>query len=182
MSSITYIVGDATQPVRTAYSGGYRVDKHIVCHVCNTVGGWGAGFTGAISKRWPQPEQEYRNRVIRRGRQLGDVDFVPVEADLIVANMVAQEGIGPDPKTGKPPIRYQALETCLLQVGGYAARANAAIHMPRIGCDRAGGSWSIVGRIIEATMCNKGVRVVVYDLQAADAARHAHQRSDQVRV
>ena len=52
MARITYLQGDATQP----QSKGNR----IIAHVCNDLGGWGKGFVLAISKRWPEPEAEYR--------------------------------------------------------------------------------------------------------------------------
>lgn len=49
---IQYITGDATDPT----GGGNK----IIAHVCNDIGAWGAGFVLAISRRWPQPEAEYR--------------------------------------------------------------------------------------------------------------------------
>lgn len=52
MSSITYIKGDATCPQAKG--------TKIICHVCNDIGGWGKGFVLAISRRWEQPEAEYR--------------------------------------------------------------------------------------------------------------------------
>jgi O-acetyl-ADP-ribose deacetylase (regulator of RNase III) len=49
---ITYLKGDATVPQAKG--------TKLIVHVCNTLGGWGAGFVLAISKRWEQPEAMYR--------------------------------------------------------------------------------------------------------------------------
>lgn len=49
---IQYIKGDATSPQAKG--------TKIICHICNNLGGWGKGFVLAISKRWPEPEKQYR--------------------------------------------------------------------------------------------------------------------------
>ncbi|WP_261986759.1 hypothetical protein [Actinomadura sp. HBU206391] len=46
------IKGDATSPQAKG--------PKIITHVCNDRGGWGKGFVLAISRRWPEPEREYR--------------------------------------------------------------------------------------------------------------------------
>jgi O-acetyl-ADP-ribose deacetylase (regulator of RNase III) len=84
MPGIVYRKGDATAPV----ADGVR----IICHVCNDVGGWGAGFVLALSKRWPSPEAEYRawhRQGEAAGFRLGALQLIEVEAGLLVANMVA---------------------------------------------------------------------------------------------
>jgi len=53
VSQITYLKGDAAAPI-----GG---DTRIIAHVCNDIGGWGRGFVLALSKRWPEPEKNFRN-------------------------------------------------------------------------------------------------------------------------
>lgn len=80
--AITYLIGDATRP-RVA-------GQKVIARVCNDVGLWGKGFVLAASRRWPQPEQEFRENCPMR---LGDVDFVEVDDDLVVANMCAQRGV-----------------------------------------------------------------------------------------
>lgn len=52
MSKLHFLKGDATQPQAKG--------NKIITHVCNDLGGWGKGFVVAISKRWPEPEIEYR--------------------------------------------------------------------------------------------------------------------------
>lgn len=82
---------------------------------------------------------------------------------LMVANMIAQSGIGKG-ADGSPPIRYAALDQCLDQVGLMASWARASVHMPRIGCGLAGGDWAMVEPLIQQNLCARGVEVTVYDL------------------
>lgn len=150
MPGIRYKIGDATRPQTPG--------PKIICHICNDIGAWGAGFVLALSKRWSAPEDSYRQ--CPEEWQLGMTQIVPVEEDICVANMVAQHGI-----TGMhdgPPIRYAALKACLTNVNEAAVRSNATLHMPRIGCGLAGGEWSEVEKIIQ-DVCT--VDVYVYDLK-----------------
>ena len=137
----------------------------IIVHVCNDVGGWGRGFVTAISKRWPEPEQRYRSW--HRGETgqtfaLGEVQLVPLADDLFVANLIGQRDVRP--QNGVPPIRYEALRSGLRKVADEALRLRASVHMPRIGCGLAGGTWEEVGQIVQAELADKAISVFVYDL------------------
>jgi O-acetyl-ADP-ribose deacetylase (regulator of RNase III) len=123
-------------------------------------------FVLAISRRWEEPEAEYR-AWHAAGKQggfgLGAVQFVQVEPYIWVANMVAQRGV----KRGSswPPIRYEAVATCLQRVAVKAQELKASVHMPRIGCGLAGGEWSKVEPLIEKHLCGAVVAVTVYDFE-----------------
>ncbi len=164
---INYIMGDATDP--------WIDGNKIIAHVCNDIGGWGRGFVLSLRERWPFAEQQYRrwhqedhnmpgmedSRFV-----LGNVQFVPVSSKdngkIIVANMIAQRDVVID-KDGRPPIRYDALSSCLRKVNEMAeCIGNATVHMPRIGCGLAGGSWSEVEKIIAKEL--SGCEVYVYDM------------------
>ena len=156
MQPLRLVRGDATAPQAEG--------NKIIAHVCNDLGGWGKGFVLALSRRWPQPEREYRRW--HRGRAandfcLGAVQLVPVRPDLWIANMVAQHGM----RTGRsgPPIRYDALERCLRVVADHADRLGASVHMPRIGCGLAGGRWERIEPIITRTLCDRSIVTTVYD-------------------
>src|SRR5947209_4824069 len=154
---LTTVTGDATRPVADG--------PKLIVHVCNDVGGWGRGFVMAVSRRWPEPEADYR--AWHRGRAGNDfgpgaVRLVQVEPDIRVANMVAQHGIGTG-RGGQPPIRYDALERCLTAVAGHAVALGASVHLPRIGCGLAGGSWDRIEPIIAGTLCARGISTTVYD-------------------
>jgi len=148
--TIHYVKGDATQPIGDG--------NKIICHICNDIGAWGAGFVLALSKRWSAPEEAYRED---KKLFLGKTIIVPVEYNISVANMVAQEGVGYSPD-GLAPIRYGAVRACLAAVNDVAYRTKATLHMPRIGCGLAGGRWDEIEAIINDVA---SVDVYVYDLK-----------------
>ncbi|MEU5878863.1 macro domain-containing protein [Spirillospora sp. NPDC047279] len=156
MAEIAYLRGDATSPQAKGVK--------VIAHVCNDLGGWGKGFVLAISRRWPEPEKAYRAWYRQRSGNdfgLGAVQLVQVDPYTWVANMVAQRGIKPSRKG--PPIRYDALDTCLAALAPGAAGLNASIHMPRIGCGLSGGKWERVEPLIQDRLVTKGLDVTVYD-------------------
>ena len=158
---IQYLVGDATMPCTSGHA--------MIAHVCNDIGGWGAGFVLALSKRWKEPEVQYR-QWFRDGMAgsipfaLGEVQFVRVNETTTVANMIAQHGIRRGANLS--PIRYEAIDKALAQVGEEALRTSASVHMPRIGCGLAGGSWDRIEPLILSQLSNRGIAVTVCDLKA----------------
>ena len=157
---IHYLKGDATQPTVKGVK--------IIAHICNDMGAWGAGFVMALSKRWLQPELSYR-RIRQVDRNLGVVQLVNVQEDpdgkiIYVANMIAQHNVRPMvvDNVQIPPIRYDALATCLRKLGDDAHQYEATVHMPRIGCGLAGGDWTTVEKLINE--CCPNIDVYVYDL------------------
>ncbi|GEP43843.1 macro domain-containing protein [Brevifollis gellanilyticus] len=158
MKPIIYTEGDATRPQASG--------PLIIAHVCNDIGAWGAGFVLAISRCWKSPEKHYRQWA--RGQiesappfALGEVQFVPVDETITVANMVAQHDIRSD--CGLPPIRYDALDKALEKLGTHALHLGTSVHMPRIGCGLAGGTWSKVEPMLLSHLSQRDVQVTVYD-------------------
>lgn len=149
---INYVVGDATEPKGEG--------KKIIAHVCNDEGKWGAGFVLALSEKWDRPEEEYKDPIADLA--LGDAQFVQVEDDIWVANMVAQKGIRS--VGGRPPIRYDALQEALIKVAEFAVEMNASVHAPRFGAGLAGGKWEKIEYLIQDTLIREGVPVFIYDL------------------
>lgn len=155
MSQITYLKGDATKPDTAG--------NKIIVHICNDIGGWGAGFVLAISKRWKKPEEEYKELFKTKPYPLlGEIQFVQTEQDIFVANLIGQRHIVPD-RNGRPPIRYKAVETGLAKLADFAKEISASVHMPRIGCGLAGGSWEKIEPIIKMQLTNNKIDVFVYD-------------------
>ena len=159
-SEIQYLIGDATVP-------GYPTRERIICHVCNDVGAWGAGFTRSVSRLSPAPERSYRDAIRQtQPKPLGAASLAKVNPSLFVANMIAQRGL--PTKARRVVIDYPALEECLGFVGKIAADWEASCHMPRIGCGLAGGDWRTIEAIIVRTLCALGVPTYVYDLPRSD--------------
>jgi O-acetyl-ADP-ribose deacetylase (regulator of RNase III) len=169
---ITYLKGDATEPVYQAGSNA------IIAHICNDVGAWGAGFVLALSSKWHRPETWYR--VHSDNLELGRIQLVPVGIGLYVCNMIAQESVGFI--DGREPIRYDALIMCLRKLNRWikdkAARENPpvasrndylifgqpfSVHMPKIGTGLGGGRWEIIEPIINIELAS--LPVTVYDFE-----------------
>ncbi|OIV35763.1 Appr-1-p processing protein [Mangrovactinospora gilvigrisea] len=153
---LTITAGDATCPLAAG--------PKIVAHVCNDRGGWGKGFVLALSRRWPEPEKAFRRWHRERAGNdfgLGAVQLVRVRPDTWVANMVGQHGVRPG--SGGPPVRYEAIAACLATLATEALRLGASVHMPRIGCGLAGGTWSRIEPLVAEHLVARGVWVTVYD-------------------
>jgi len=159
-SSINYIKGDATNPIVSGHK--------IIIHCCNdcSPGQWGAGFVLALSKKWKSPETEYRKwskgHVTYKPFELGQVQFIKVEKDLVVANMIGQHKL--HTQNGAPPIRYAAIDKCLQKVAEIAIQYKASVHSPRFGAGLAGGSWDKIEELIIKNLCENDVEVYIYDL------------------
>ena len=149
---IIYLKGDATNPKEGNY-------MKIICHINNNVGKWGKGFVLGVSKKWPIAKKQY---ISLDNYELGDVQLINVSDDIIIANMIAQDGIN---KKGSAPIKrvdYDALDKCLSIVAQYAKNFNCSIHMPRIGTGLGGGEWTDIEDIIIRRMLS--LDIYVYDL------------------
>ena len=139
---IRYLIGDATLPVKK---------PAVIAHVCNDKKMWGRGFVLALRDRYPEAEKAYK-KWFREGPkfELGYVQHVQVKKDITIANMIAQHDIRW--QGNRPPIRYEALRKCLSSVYHRAEAMKVTVHMPRIGCVLAGGSWNEIEPIIQETM------------------------------
>ncbi|QFZ73250.1 Appr-1-p processing protein [Streptomyces fagopyri] len=156
MSEITYVRGDATVPSARGVK--------LIAHVCNDIGGRGKGFVQALSRRRPEPEKAYRAWHRDRAHNdfgLGAARFVQVEPYLWVANLIGQRGI----RTGGKgvPVRYEAIDRALGRLADRAVELDASVHMPRIGCGLAGGTWSRVEPLVTGRLVARGIAVTVYD-------------------
>ena len=157
MTPIRFVTGDATSPAGDG--------PKVIVHVCNDLGKWGKGFVLAISKRWKDPERIYKAAfATAQAPVLGDVQFVPVEPSVTVANVIGQHGIATR-ASKTPPVRYDAIRDGLAKVTAQARVLDASVHMPRIGCGLAGGEWARVEALIVETLCAADIAVTVYDFE-----------------
>ena len=152
---LKFIKGDATLPQGSSL--------RYVLQIVNDEGKYGAGFSGALSRRWPKVESEYKQWWREKYGQLklGDIQIIQVLSDLVVVNMVAQKGVVS--KENPTPIKYDALKACLSKAGVEISKYNASVHIPRIGCGLACGKWEEVEPLIEQELLKRGINVTVYD-------------------
>lgn len=148
---ITYLKGDATYPQGDG--------NKLLIHCSNDKGYWAKGFVLALTKRWKEPEAIYRSYK-PECLNLGDIQIINVEDDIIVVNMIGQHDIKPNEK-GEPPVRYWAIKLALQKVNRLAKLANATVHCPRFGAFLAGGDWNEIEKLIKE---NIEVDVYIYDL------------------
>lgn len=155
---LSYVNGDATNP---------RLEgPKVIVHCCNNIGKWGAGFVLALSRKWPVVEKEYKkwyqgqmNDSYCTGKfGLGNVQFVLVEQDTWVANIIGQEGIYID-NDGNPPIRYPSIRKGLQEVKNFASFRDASVHMPKMGAGLAGGNWDTIEGLIKDELADLDVTV-----------------------
>lgn len=152
MAQITYITGDVTEPMLCG--------NDCIVQVVNNVGAYGAGVSGAIAKKWPIVEDNFKSHF----PQLGTAHVFQLGEGLWFGNMYAQAGLRS--KTNPKPLRYARLTFCLdfVECHGFSR-----IHMPKMGCGLAGGDWSIVSEIIQDILVDSGIEVYVYELPAPKA-------------
>lgn len=120
----------------------------------------GAGVAKTIRDKWPVVYKSYLRELKQLGempwRALGNCQLVQVQKSptLIVANLFAQYDYGRDYRRteyGSLAISLTALlyEMQLFQYGNVT---DFDVYIPyRIGCNNAGGDWSIVESIINKT-------------------------------
>jgi O-acetyl-ADP-ribose deacetylase (regulator of RNase III) len=153
--AIRYVKGDVRKPLGSG--------NKIIIHCCNDIGVMGAGVAAAISQTWPDVKIEYKQwHRSQKGFKLGNVQYIKVEDDIVVCNMIGQKNIRK--KNGLPPIRYSAIRKCLEKVAEAAIMNKASVHAPKFGSALAGGSWDQIEALIEECLIDKGVNVTIYCL------------------
>lgn len=149
MAEITYLKGNALEPT----------DNVIVAHICNNVRVWGGGFVLAVDRNVGlEPKSAYFDG----RRTLGELQLVAIEdkgvENFWVANMIAQNNT----RGLHDKIDYDALETCIHELGFEALSKGCEVHMPRIGCGLAGSTWQKILPYVQKLA--DVVPVTVFDL------------------
>ena len=161
----------------------------LIPHITNNIGAWGSGFVMALSNRWPiynenrqpftqSPEAVYHEH--ESSKTLGETWVCCTELSfqagnpkmVCVANMCAQDGImsmstGDRKKVNSKPIRYDALATCMEEIGEWILHPTDSpldmmILAPKFGSLRAGGDWNIIEGMIEEKWKDIDVTIVDY--------------------
>jgi O-acetyl-ADP-ribose deacetylase (regulator of RNase III) len=171
-SRLVFVRGDATVPRGEG-------KKFIVQVVNDKTANWGGGgFAVSVRRKFPQVQEDFLRWAEEKhdALRLGAVHFARPADDIWVASVVAQKGYGP---SARPRVRYSALHDGLQQVARRARTESANIHMPRIGCGLAGGSWDVVEELVRTTMLDAGLRVTVYDQPDLRASRSRKSSAQQ---
>jgi len=163
------------EPIMPIPSHQTRSESHHILHVTNNKGGWGAGFTGAMTKALGHgPEQEYRNS--KGFHQLGRVLQTTRECSphlppqwYSVLHCCAQDGYRS--ATNPHPFSLSTFVSCLSVVRATMQEyqehlvGSPVIHMPRVGAGLGGGDWREIRDVIISELCKQGIPVIVYGLE-----------------
>ena len=158
-AALKYVDGDATAPIGEGYK--------VIVHCCNDVGGWGAGFVLALSRKNKAPERAYRAWHKSGEAVLGAIQLVPFAPKTRVCNMIGQHTTCPD-ENGNPPVRYEAIRKGLASLAKelkprWFQPAKGSVHAPKFGSDLAGGDWNVIEGIIKDELVAKGINVTIYN-------------------
>jgi len=150
--------GSATSP-RPSGSGTLTRGV-IIAHLCNNKSAWGAGFVLAVNELSLAAKLAYKELCKHYNGEapLGITQFVEVQPDLFIANMIAQNGV--DKSIGDCLVDYAALEKCLTKVFSRAAALRCDVHIPSgIGSGLAGGDEQKIHDIIKTLAADSRFRV-----------------------
>ena len=146
--------------------GVHGVGVDAIAHVCNCQGVMGSGIAKTIKERYPQAFNEYRKHEETRGLTLGSVSvakFNTHDGSKLVLNLHAQEFYGTD---GKRYLDYEAMYECLIEARHWLNFYDIkSLGVPyNMGCDRAGGSWTIVEAMIKAVFAKSDILILAIKL------------------
>jgi hypothetical protein len=144
-------------------------NKLLIPHIVNDEfhGTLGAGIAMALAKKWPTVKSDYHNWAENPTRKnpfkLGRNQYVIVEPNIIVVNMVAQSDCGG--YKGFAPIRYQSLEECLMRIEHIISKkSDIEVATGLIGSGLAGGSWFKITEIVDRVFKNIDIEWTWYCL------------------
>ena len=133
----------------------------IIAHGCNIVGGYASGIAGQIARLYPEARVQYMRKFnTEMGWKLGDVQFVVIHDELVIANMATQ------PTYGSQGIHvdYDAVKSCFEVLLNYAEENKLEVAIPKIGAGLGGGHWPTIEKIIVDKLKSKEVSITCYEL------------------
>lgn len=141
----------------------FETDAEVICHQVNCQGKMGSGIALQVKEKYPEVYKDYKclcDDTKCKNELLGRVLGIHVETERntkTIFNLFAQERYGYD---GKCYSDYNALQKCFEQVKHFTSK-NYTIAMPYLmGCNRGGGDWNIVYKMIEDTF--EDYNVILY--------------------
>lgn len=127
-------------------------DYSFIVHQVNCKGVMGAGLAKQIRAKYPFVYYDYKKALDYENATLGHIVVSHVSGvnGKMIISMFAQDGYGRDRKY----TNYEAFKKCLdvlaKEANSYSTKTFSTIAFPYgIGCGLAGGSWSIIEKMIE---------------------------------
>lgn len=132
----------------------------VIAHGVNCQGAFGSGVAGQIAKLYPYAKTCYLAKHHGARWNLGDVQFVGVNDDRIIANCATQFNYG---RSGIY-VDYDAVAKCFNQVFSYAKNLEFDVAIPWIGCGLAGGDKEEVRRILQQCYQGRNLHLEIWEL------------------
>lgn len=144
-------------------------EKGILCHQTNYEGVMGGGIALAIwnTLLTEQTRKKYVQFCEKSGRDaLGNVQFLFVKDDLVVANCYSQNGFN-EPDAYGSITNYDAMRDCFVKVRDFSLQQNLPlVFVPYgMGCGIAGGDWRMVRGIIADVFGMSDVTAAIVKLE-----------------
>jgi O-acetyl-ADP-ribose deacetylase (regulator of RNase III) len=145
----------------------FSSDIMTIVHGCNAKGRMKSGVAKTVRALYPQAYTDYRRAFIK-GFGVGDVVWTVTE-DRIIANAITQNGYAEwdyKKRCHKKGVfvSYEGLRQAMRHINAVvgSSEGDKRLCLPLIGAGLAGGSWSIISKIIEEE--TTGTIPVVYTL------------------
>jgi hypothetical protein len=132
------------------------VEKGIICQQVNAMGVMGSGLAKQIKEKWPEVIEPYQKFCKKydywRMDLLGKSLQIPINEKLVIANIFGQFNYGYDKRRYTD---YCALNQGFFNLRSWNGIARLDIYFPHnFGCDRGGGDWKIVEKMIDYYFSN----------------------------
>ena len=131
----------------------------FMVHGCNCQGAMGSGIARVIRDKWPQVYAQYNHYHQKNGLELGSIQPIAVNSELIVINAMTQEFYLGHPACPhrERHVDYEAVAKCFEAINGLPLLfpdVEPVLSFPLIGAGLAKGNWTIIETIIDQTITN----------------------------
>lgn len=140
-----------------------EIPNSLICHVCNTAGGFGSGFAGFLADKLPDVKIEYKKLFNDRQLELGKNSYHVVEPNVSeyllsdktqhsyhVCNMYAMRDYRRTKTDHTNYLDYSAFANCLLSVNRHVNMHNLLPVFPYgVGSGNAGGDWEFICNLLD---------------------------------
>ncbi len=140
-------------------------NAEIVAHVCNCFCVMGSGVAAAIKAEYTEAYDADCKTVKADKSKLGTVSLAVVTDPTqhknqnikAVANLYGQFKFG-----GERDLNYESIYRALVELKNRLKPSIKTVALPyKAGCDRAGGDWRIVEKMIEVVFENSGFDILI---------------------
>lgn len=136
----------------------FKTQHPVIMHGCNDQGVMGSGVAKTVRDLYPKAYEKYNKYCENTNDVGGDVVYVQVKPNLVIANAITQHNYGRD---GRRFVNYEWVAQCIKNADQLAEfRGIEHIAMPKIGSQLGGGDWNVIAAIIESE--SKHFTPVVY--------------------